>query len=149
MSKKHIFILSALLLAGTSGAALAQQGANGPATSVPAPSGGPVGSPTTTPGATSGVNPNAGFGSSSAGGSGGTGSAPPPPALLDLRGASVVTLDEDAFNKLVTYKRKLRNHLLEQVEHFRVGDKQSDRENDLLDTFCYGIALAFGNSGGF
>lgn len=45
MSKRHIFILSALLLAGTSGAALAQQEANGPATSVPAPSGGPVGSP--------------------------------------------------------------------------------------------------------
>ena len=69
MSKRHMFIVSALLLAGTNGAALAQQGANGPATSVPAPSGGPVGSPTATPGATSGVNPNAGFGSSSAGGS--------------------------------------------------------------------------------
>ena len=79
MSKRHMFIVSALLLAGTNGAALAQQGANGPATSVPAPSGGPVGSPTATPGATSGINPNAGFGSSSAGGSGGTSTGPTNP----------------------------------------------------------------------
>jgi hypothetical protein len=79
MSKRHVFILSALLLAGTNGAVLAQQGANGPTTSVPAPSGGPVGSPTATPGATSGVNPNAGFGSSSAGGSGGTSTGPTNP----------------------------------------------------------------------
>ena len=55
MSKGNIFSFSVLLLAGASGAALAQQGANGPAASVPAPSGGPVGSPTATPGATSGV----------------------------------------------------------------------------------------------
>ena len=51
-----------------------------------------------------------------------------------------------AFNKLVTYKGKLRNHLLEQVESFRMGDKKSDREDDLLDTFCYGIALALDKS---
>ena len=54
MSKGNIFIFSVLLLAGASGAALAQQGANGPTASVPAPIGGPVGSPTATPGATSG-----------------------------------------------------------------------------------------------
>jgi hypothetical protein len=54
-----------------------------------------------------------------------------------------------AFNKVVLYKGKSRNHLLDQVESFRVGDKKSDREDDLLDTFCYGIALALGNSEGF
>jgi hypothetical protein len=42
-----------------------------------------------------------------------------------------------------------RNHLLDQVESFRVGDRGSDREDDLLDTFCCGIALALGNSEGF
>jgi hypothetical protein len=30
-----------------------------------------------------------------------------------------------------------------------IGDKNSDREDDLVDTFCYGIALALGNSDGF
>jgi hypothetical protein len=60
-----------------------------------------------------------------------------------------VKYSEDAFNKVTTYKRQSRNHLLDQVEHFRVGDKKSDREDDLLDTFCYGIAIALGNSEGF
>jgi hypothetical protein len=41
------------------------------------------------------------------------------------------------------------NHLLDQVENFRVGDKKSDREEDLIDTFCYGIAIALGNAEGF
>lgn len=47
-----------------------------------------------------------------------------------------------AFNKTSVYKGRSRNHLVEQVEGFRVGDKKSEREDDLLDTFCYGIALA-------
>jgi len=54
-----------------------------------------------------------------------------------------------AFNKVSNYKQKSRNHLLDQIESFRVGDKKSDREDDLLDTFCYGIAIALGNSEGF
>jgi hypothetical protein len=60
-----------------------------------------------------------------------------------------VKYSEYAFNKVTTYKQNSRNHLLDQVEHFRVGDKKSDREDDLLDTFCYGIAIALGNQGGF
>jgi hypothetical protein len=56
---------------------------------------------------------------------------------------------EHAFNKTSIYKRKSRNHLLDQVESFRVGDKDSEREDDLLDTFCYGIAIGLGNSDGF
>jgi hypothetical protein len=47
--------------------------------------------------------------------------------------------------KTVIHKRRSRNHLLDQVESFRVGD----REDDLLETFCYGIAVALGNSEGF
>jgi hypothetical protein len=54
-----------------------------------------------------------------------------------------------ASEKTVIYKRRSRNHLLDQVESFRVGDRDSDREDDLLDTFCYGIAVALGNSEGF
>jgi hypothetical protein len=60
-----------------------------------------------------------------------------------------VKYTEHAFNKTMIYKGKSRNHLVEQVESFRIGDKNSDREDDLLDTFCYGIALTLGNSEGF
>lgn len=61
----------------------------------------------------------------------------------------LVKYTEDAFNKTAVYKRHARNHLLDQIESFRVGDKASDREDDLLDTFCYGVALALGNREGF
>jgi hypothetical protein len=54
-----------------------------------------------------------------------------------------------AFDKTTVYKRKSRNHLVDQIESFRIGDKDSKREDDLLDTFCYGIAIALGNSEGF
>jgi hypothetical protein len=60
-----------------------------------------------------------------------------------------VKYTEHAFNKTLVYKGKSRNHLIDQVEGFRVGDKKSDREDDLLDTFCYGVALALGNHEGF
>jgi hypothetical protein len=61
----------------------------------------------------------------------------------------LVKYTEHAFSKTSVYKGKSRNHLVEQVESFRIGDKNSDREDDLLDTFCYGIALALGNIEGF
>lgn len=54
-----------------------------------------------------------------------------------------------AFDKVTAYKQKSRNHFLEQVEGFRIGNKKDDREDDLLDTFCYGIAVALGNNEGF
>ena len=54
-----------------------------------------------------------------------------------------------AFNKNAIYKQQFRNHLVDQIERFRIGDKNRKREDDLLDTFCYGIALALGNSDGF
>jgi hypothetical protein len=60
-----------------------------------------------------------------------------------------VKYSDYAFNKITTYKQKSRNHLLEQIERFRIGDKDRKREDDLLDTFCYGIALALGNYKGF
>jgi len=56
---------------------------------------------------------------------------------------------EHAFNKTTVYKRKSRNHLGDQIESFRIGDKDNQREDDLLDTFCYGIALALGDGSGF
>jgi hypothetical protein len=61
----------------------------------------------------------------------------------------LVKYTDRAFEKTVIYKRQSRNHLLAQVESFRIGDRESNREDDLPDTFCYGIALALGNSEGF
>ena len=60
-----------------------------------------------------------------------------------------VKYTEYAFNKTTVYKRKSRNHLGDQIESFRIGDKDNKREDDLLDTFCYGIALALGDGSGF
>jgi hypothetical protein len=60
-----------------------------------------------------------------------------------------VKYTEHAFNKTSTYKQKSRNQLVDQVERFRIGDKDRKREDDLLDTFCYGVALALGNNKGF
>jgi hypothetical protein len=60
-----------------------------------------------------------------------------------------VKYSDQAFHKVSVYKRKSRNHLQDQVESFRIGDKDSDREDDLLDTFCYGISIALGNNEGF
>jgi hypothetical protein len=60
-----------------------------------------------------------------------------------------IKYSEYAFNKTVTYKQKSKNHLVDQVERFRMGDKAHTREDDLLDTFCYGIALSLGNNEGF
>jgi hypothetical protein len=60
-----------------------------------------------------------------------------------------VKYTELAYDKVKTYKQKSRNHLIEQVENFRIGDKDNKREDDLLDTFCYGIALALGDRAGF
>ena len=54
-----------------------------------------------------------------------------------------------AFNKTMLYKQRSANHLVDQIESFRVGDKKGNREDDLLDTFCYGIAVALGDQEGF
>lgn len=60
-----------------------------------------------------------------------------------------VKYTDHAFATTSVYKRRSRNHLVDQVESFRIGDKGNDREDDPLDTFCYGIALALGNDQGF
>jgi hypothetical protein len=55
-----------------------------------------------------------------------------------------------AFNKVSTHKRRSKNHLVvDQIERHRMGDKDSKREDDLLDTFCYGISLSLGDHKGF
>jgi len=57
-----------------------------------------------------------------------------------------VKLTTHAYNKVVTYKEQSRNHLITQVFGYKIGVK--DQVDDLLDAFCYGVALALGDSGG-
>lgn len=53
----------------------------------------------------------------------------------------------EAYDKVITYKGVHRNHLLGQVVGYRVGIDQG--EDDLLDCFTYGPALALGDAKGF
>lgn len=61
----------------------------------------------------------------------------------------LVKIARPAFDKVTMYKQTTRNHLRGQVVGFRVGDKDATREDDLLDCFCYGIAITLGNAEGF
>jgi hypothetical protein len=50
----------------------------------------------------------------------------------------------------VSFKGATRNHFMTQVTSFRVGDKQAaTRADDLLDCFCYSVAITLGNSDGY
>jgi len=60
-----------------------------------------------------------------------------------------IKISAPAFDKVVTFKGSSRNHLLSQVTGFRMGDKDPKREDDLLDCYTYGIAIALGNGEGF
>ena len=61
-----------------------------------------------------------------------------------------IKLSQYAYDKTVSFKGIVRNHLLTQISGFRIGDKQaSSRADDLLDTFVYSIAIGVGDSDGF
>lgn len=61
-----------------------------------------------------------------------------------------VKFSKHAYDKVTSYKNVTRNHLLSQVVGFRLGDKDhAKRADDLLDCFCYGIAISLGNYKGF
>jgi len=56
-----------------------------------------------------------------------------------------VKISRYAYDKVMPYKNQSRNHLLSQVCGFRLGVK-TPHQQDLLDCFCYGIAIALGDS---
>jgi hypothetical protein len=62
---------------------------------------------------------------------------------------SLVKICREAYDKVTNYKGTSRNHFLGQVVGFRIGDKDASREDDLLDTYCYGLAIALGDRDGF
>lgn len=59
----------------------------------------------------------------------------------------LVKISQPAFDKVKTYKGTSRNHFLAQVLGYKIGVK--DQADDMLDTFCYAIAIALGNAEGF
>lgn len=61
--------------------------------------------------------------------------------------AGQIKMTRQAYDRVMTYKGQTKNHFLTQVFGFRLAAK--DQQDDLLDTFCYGGALALGDSGGF
>ena len=60
-----------------------------------------------------------------------------------------VKISRPAFDKIATYRGMSKNHLLDQVCGFRMGQKKRDHLKDLLDCFTYGICIALGNSKGY
>jgi hypothetical protein len=58
-----------------------------------------------------------------------------------------VKLSRAAYEKTCVYKGQSANHMVKQVFGFRLGVK--DQQDDLLDTFCYGVAIALGDQEGF
>jgi len=61
-----------------------------------------------------------------------------------------VKLSQFAHDKVSTYKGTSRNHLIGQVCGFRMNDKDAARRaDDLLDCYCYAVAISCGNSEGF
>jgi hypothetical protein len=62
----------------------------------------------------------------------------------------MVKFSHTAYDKVVNFKGKSRNHCLTQVTGFRIGDKDAHkRADDLFDAFVYGVAIALGNSEGY
>ena len=60
-----------------------------------------------------------------------------------------VKISRYAFDKVLNYRGKTKNHLLDQVCGFRMGQKKADHMKDLLDCFTYGVAIALGNVDGY
>lgn len=60
-----------------------------------------------------------------------------------------IKISKVAYDKTTVYKGASRNHFVSQITGFRVGYKEEGAEDDLLDTFTYGVSLGLGNSEGF
>ena len=62
----------------------------------------------------------------------------------------LVKITKRAVNRIVNFKQVSKNHMISQIKAFRPGDKDAyKRADDLLDCFCYGVAIALGNTEGY
>lgn len=60
----------------------------------------------------------------------------------------LVKISQHAYDKTTVYKGHTRNHFIHQVFGFQVGVGVSNDEDDLFDTFTYGVAVGLGNAEG-
>lgn len=61
----------------------------------------------------------------------------------------LIRIAEPAFNRTSIFRGQSKNHFLSQVFGFRLNDKDAlRRADDLLDCFCYGIAVGLGDNMG-
>ncbi len=58
-----------------------------------------------------------------------------------------VRISRQAYDKVTSYKGRHGNHFLMQTFRFQLGVK--DQADDLLDCWCYGIAIALGDWQGY
>ena len=58
-----------------------------------------------------------------------------------------VKISKHAYDKITVYKGRTGNHFLMQTFRFQIGVK--DQVDDLLDCWCYGIAIGLGDNQGF
>lgn len=57
-----------------------------------------------------------------------------------------VKISRFAYDKVTSHKGRSANHFINQVFRYQIGVK--DQEDDILDCFCYGIAIGIGNGQG-
>lgn len=60
----------------------------------------------------------------------------------------LVKISDRAYDKTTQYKGHTRNHFTWQVLGYQVGKGVSNDEDDLFDTFTYGVAVGLGNADG-
>ena len=60
-----------------------------------------------------------------------------------------VKISRPAYDKVTIYKGRSRNHFLYQVTTYRMGVGTSADEDELFDTFCYGVGITLGNADAF
>jgi hypothetical protein len=60
----------------------------------------------------------------------------------------MVKFSQTAYDHVKPYKGSSKNHLLSQILGFHIGTKDMG-DDDLLDCFSYGVAIALGNADGF
>lgn len=61
-----------------------------------------------------------------------------------------IKITQAAWDETFPFKGTTRNHLVSQVAGFRVGDKDAaKRADDLLDAYCYAVALSLGDADGY
>lgn len=60
-----------------------------------------------------------------------------------------VKISQKAFDKTVLYRDLRKNHLLDQLNKFRIGMPRKEHMLDLVDCFSYGVSIALGDSSGW